>query len=196
MKKHNDNSFWFEIIEGVKPDGIGFDRYNRIVCRKCGKQAKHLNHGQSNEQMRKLFMRWHWKVGRAPNLHFCPECATNNKKHERREVMQDGRRAGHNDLPAPSEVRANVVPFIPPAPARTTLQQAWDAADDTERNEFWHYLQRVCFEHGVQLIYKDIPFDAQIETEIHQSDAADDIPTTDDDDEGAADWWKEINNKK
>lgn len=121
MKKYRADDFWFELIEGASPDGsMGFVRYNAITCRKCGANAKHLQAGQSEEQLRKLFIRQNWEIGRTRHHHVCPECA---HKHNHRDTTEHP--------PKPS----NVVPLRPSLP-RVTLIEAWDRSSESERAEF------------------------------------------------------------
>lgn len=175
MKKYRDDDYWFELTEGPGPTGLGFVRYFRVTCRKCGKQAKHLANGQSNDQLRKFFIRQNWDIGRATNLHFCPDCATRNK-HRPTESL-------------PEPAASNVFPLHPPQ--GISLQEAWDQANDAERTNFWNYLQLICREHGEQL--RCIPV-VQDDKALQASM----IPDVKDDDEPdePADWWLDLQNQK
>jgi hypothetical protein len=133
MKKYSADDFWFELTEGPSPDGIGFVRYNEVTCRKCGAKAKHLASGQSEDQLRKFFIRQNWEIGRTARHHVCPACA---HKHNHSQTRAQTLRT---ELPP-----SNVIPLRP----RVTLQQAWDKADKEERAEFLLALEA---SHGVIL---------------------------------------------
>jgi hypothetical protein len=134
MRKWRADDFWFELVEGPSPDGIGFVRYHQVTCRKCKTQSKTRQMGQSNDHLRKFFIRQGWDVGRARNLHLCPECA-----HK------------HKDLRTKPQPQPNVVPLhpTPPQPKRVTLKQTWEQASEAERAEFWGFLRAV---YGHKLI--------------------------------------------
>lgn len=163
MKKYRTEDFWFELTKGPSPDGVGFVRYNSITCRKCGKCTKIHNTGQSVDQMRKFFIRQNWDIGRARNLHLCPDCAVRHKH-----------RPTEPERPRLEPPASNVVPLRPP-PQRVTLQEAWEQASESERLAFLILLRRDHAEITPQSEFKPVP-----------------PPDSTHNDE-PADWWKELN---
>lgn len=120
MKKYRADDFWFELTQGPSPDGVGFDRYHQVQCRKCGATNKIRSTGQAVDQLRKIFMNQNWEIGRTRHHHVCPECA-HKYKH----------RPATEQPPKPS----NVVPLRPSQP-RIMLIEAWDRSSESERAEF------------------------------------------------------------
>ena len=165
MKKYRDTDFWFELTEGSAPSGLGFVRYYAVTCRKCGKQARHMASGQANDQLRKFFIRQNWEIGRATNLHLCPDCTVRHKHRLR-----------------PEPPTSNLIPLLPPQHQRVTLQEAWKQANEIERAEFLLQLR----DANGPIFTRDKP-----PAEPHTLEPAVDEPIADDNGE-PADWWLEL----
>lgn len=98
--------FWFDLRSGPDPTGR-MTRYYEIACRECGATLKHHSHNLTEEQLRKLFQRYKWDVGKTKRSHYCPNCRQKKPKAPpmEAEVIYIDRNGSPTAPPPPSDIK-------------------------------------------------------------------------------------------
>jgi hypothetical protein len=186
MKRYDDSAYWY-LLTAAPDQGGKVTRFYVVECRKCGDRKSHHATSVSDPQLRKIFMRGGWEIGKFRNGHLCPKCQIKVR-------------------PAPAPVPPRFAPVMnwqaapPPAPVVTpSLADAWQAAGDDERRKFLERFSQSIIAAAATLRPKTLPTKPELvvvvpRPETPPAPAPEPPPPEPElvDDDAPADWWIEL----